>query len=103
MIGQTLGHYRLLAPLGRGAMGEVFAAEDTRLGRRVAVKVLPADLGGDPAAAERFQREARIVSSLNHANICTLFDVGEHHGRRFRMPPASPWACRTSFDVLLSW
>ncbi|MGE0361286.1 MAG: protein kinase [Vicinamibacterales bacterium] len=83
MTGQTLGHYRLTAPLGRGAMGEVFAAEDTRLGRRVAVKVLPADLGADPSAAERFQREARIVSSLNHPNICTLFDIGEHQGRHF--------------------
>ncbi len=83
MVGLTLGHYRLTAPLGRGAMGEVYAAEDTRLGRRVAVKVLPAELGADPAAAERFQREARIVSSLNHPNICTLFDIGEHQGRHF--------------------
>ncbi len=83
MIGQTLSHYRILAPLGRGAMGEVFAAEDVRLGRRVAVKLLPVELGSDPAATERFQREARIVSSLSHPNICTLFDIGEHEGRHF--------------------
>ena len=83
MIGQTLAHYKILAPLGQGAMGEVFAAEDVRLGRRVAVKLLPADLCSDPAAVERFQREARIVSTLNHPNICTLFDIGARDGAQF--------------------
>ena len=83
MIGQTLSHYKILSPLGKGAMGEVFVAEDVRLGRRVAVKVLPADLCCDPAAVERFEREARIVSALNHPNICTLHDIGEHFGAQF--------------------
>jgi tetratricopeptide (TPR) repeat protein len=83
MIGQTLSHYRILAPLGKGAMGEVFAAEDVRLGRRVAMKLLPAELCCDPAAVERFQREARIVSALNHPNIATLHDIGEHCGAQF--------------------
>jgi eukaryotic-like serine/threonine-protein kinase len=83
VTGQTLAHYRLLAPIGRGAMGEVFAAEDVRLGRRVAVKLLPADVTSVPDAVERFEREARIISSLNHPNICTLFDIGVHEGRQF--------------------
>jgi serine/threonine protein kinase len=83
VIGQTLSHYRILAPLGRGAMGEVFEAEDVRLGRRVALKLLPQELCCDPAAVERFQREARIVSALSHPNICTLYDIGAHHDRQF--------------------
>ena len=83
MVGQILSHYRVLAPLGRGAMGEVFQAEDVRLGRRVAIKVLPAEVCCVPAAVDRFQREARIISSLNHPNICTLFDIGEHDGQQF--------------------
>jgi Flp pilus assembly protein TadD len=83
VTGLTLAHYRLLAPLGKGAMGEVYAAEDIRLGRRVAVKLLPADVSSVPDAVERFEREARIISSLNHPNICTLFDIGVHEGRQF--------------------
>ncbi len=83
VTGQTLAHYRLLDPLGKGAMGEVYAAEDVRLGRRVAVKLLPADVSSVPDAVERFEREARIISSLNHPNICTLFDIGVHDGRQF--------------------
>lgn len=83
MIGQRLGHYRMTPPLGRGVMGEVHQAEDVRLGRRVAVKLLPAEVCSDPAAIERFEREARIVSSLNHPHIWTLHDIGVHDGRHF--------------------
>src|SRR6266581_6375584 len=74
--GTRLGPYEILAPLGAGGMGEVYRARDSRLGRDVAVKVLPASLSGNSEVRARFEREARTVSSLNHPNICTLFDVG---------------------------
>jgi Tol biopolymer transport system component len=74
--GDKLGPYEILAPLGAGGMGEVFRARDTRLGREVAIKVLPEDLSANPEIRARFEREAKTVSSLNHPNICTLFDVG---------------------------
>jgi serine/threonine protein kinase len=77
--GMRLGPYEILAPLGAGGMGEVYRARDTRLDRTVAVKVLPAHLTHDPQARERFEREARAVSSLNHPNICTLHDVGPNY------------------------
>src|SRR5512134_1887083 len=83
MVGTTLSHYRIVRFLGRGAMGDVYAAEDVHLGRQVAIKLLPAELCCDQAANERFTREARIVSSLTHPHICTLHDFGEHDGRYF--------------------
>ncbi len=78
--GTKLGPYEIIAPIGAGGMGEVYRARDTRLDRTVAVKVLPSHLSENPEAKQRFDREARAISSLNHPNICTLFDVGHQDG-----------------------
>jgi serine/threonine protein kinase len=83
LIGRTLGNYEITAELGRGGMGEVYRARDTRLNREVAIKVLPAHIAGDPDVQERFSREAKTVSNLNHPNICVLHDVGEEDGVHF--------------------
>ena len=83
MIGTTLGHYKIASKLGHGGMGEVYLAEDTKLKRQVALKVLPADLSDDPERLARFQREAETVAALNHPNIVTLFSVEEDQGVRF--------------------
>jgi TolB-like protein/Tfp pilus assembly protein PilF len=83
MIGQVVGHYRVLDRIGAGGMGTVYRAEDQRLGRQVALKFLPADLARVPGALERFRREAEAVSSLNHPHVCTLYDVGDDDGRQF--------------------
>ena len=83
MVGKILGHYEILEPLGAGGMGEVYRARDTKLDRDVAIKVLPEDFATDPERLARFEREAKLLASLNHANIAAIYGLEDEGDQRF--------------------